>query len=145
MSARAAYGEELRRQIEAKEREKKAKKGVLQHQQHQSSNGIEQGMYSRNRFEFERARNAGGGANSVSNSDALPPLGIPNALSRVDNIWNRPIQALENQKQMQQQDFRAKNEITAPGKHFFNPNAHIRQTMTHLQILWIFYKIFFLQ
>jgi hypothetical protein len=120
LSARAAYGEELRRQIEEKDREKKAKKGTVQHQQNQSSHMVEQGMYSRNRHEFERARNSGGSNVATgafqyptTGSAVLPPLA---GAARADNIWNRSIQLQDNPKEYQHSDFRAKNEITAPGE-----------------------------
>jgi len=54
------HGAELRRQIDEKEREKKAKRGFVQQQQNQNVQNLEQGIYSRNRYEFERARIAGG-------------------------------------------------------------------------------------
>jgi RNA:NAD 2'-phosphotransferase (TPT1/KptA family) len=123
LSARAAYGEELRKQIEEKEREKKAKKGMVQNQQNQSSRLVEQGMYSRNRLEFERARISGGMDNSmgafqypVTSSAVLPVLVSGTVPTRVEKIWNHSIQPQENSKQHQQTDFRAKNEITAPGE-----------------------------
>jgi hypothetical protein len=51
---------------------------------------------------------------TVAGSSALPPLNMDN--SHVDNIWNRPALQQDQRRQQQQPDFRAKNEITAPGK-----------------------------
>lgn len=120
LSARAAYGAELRRQIDEKEREKRMKKVFGQPLQSQSNHSVEHGVYSRNRYEFERARVAGGSfgfgtealQRSAANGSVLPPLNMDPAYSNADNIWNRP--AVQRQ---QQPDFRAKNEITAPGKY----------------------------
>jgi hypothetical protein len=122
LSARAAYGAELRRQIEEKDREKKAKKGIGQQQQGHNSQILEQGVFSRNRYEFERARVAGGmGGFGIDNfqrpaagGSVLPPLNMDPIHSNVENIWNRPTQPQTLQRQ-QQQDVRARNEITAPG------------------------------
>ncbi len=142
LSARAAYGEELRRQIEEKEREKKAKKGTVQHQQIQSSHLVEQGMYSRNRHEFERARNAGGSNAATgafqypaTGSAVLPPLASGAGAARADNFWNRAIQQQDNPKQYQQSDFRAKNEITAPGE-LYNALLHVGTNLWHLGYIW---------
>lgn len=95
------------------------KKDSGQPLQSRSNLSVEHGVYSRNRYEFERARVAGGGfgfgvdtlQRSVASGSVLPPLNMEPAHSNADNIWNRP--AVQKQ---QQQDFRAKNEITAPGK-----------------------------
>ncbi len=120
LSARAAYGAELRRQIDEKEREKKAKRGTVQQQQNQSAQNSEQGIYSRHRYEFERARIAGGGIGVdavqrlLAGSAILPPLNVDN--SHVDNIWNRSALQQDQRRQQLQPEFRAKNEITAPGK-----------------------------
>jgi hypothetical protein len=119
LSARAAYGAELRRQIDEKDREKRMKKDSGQPPQSRSNHSVEHGVYSRNRYEFERARVAGGSfgfgvdalQRPVASGSVLPPLNMDPAHSNADNIWNRP--AVQRQ---QQPDFRAKNEITAPGK-----------------------------
>ena len=50
----------------------------------------------------------------VAGSSILPPLKMDN--SHVDNIWNRPALQQDQRRQQLQPDFRAKNEITAPGK-----------------------------
>ena len=109
LSARAAYGVELRRQIEEKEREKKANKGVGHQQQLQHSQSYEQAHYSRNRYEFERARVAGGGnafgmdalQRPAVGGSLLPPLNMGPPPSNGSNVWNRPVQ--QHYQQMQQQ------------------------------------------
>ena len=141
LSARAAYGAELRRQIEEKEREKKANKGVGHQQQLQHPQSYEQAHYSRNRYEFERARVAGGG--NASGMDALqrpavggsllPPLNMGPPPSNGRNVWNRPMQQHDQQMQQQQQQqpvFRAKNEITAPGKSHLQPSFYIQKQLS---------------
>ena len=137
LSARAAYGAELRRQIEEKEREKKANKGVGQQQPLQHPQSYEQAHYSRNRYEFERARVAGGGnafgmdvlQRPAVGGSLLPPLNMGPPPSNGSNVWNRPMQQHDQQMQQQQQQqqpvFRAKNEITAPGKSHVQPSLYI--------------------
>ncbi len=123
LSARAAYGAELRRQIEEKDREKKAKRGIGQQQQNQHSQSVDQGIFSKNRYEFERARMAGGtnslGLDALQRPAAgnmvLPPLNTDTKSYNVDNIWNRSSQPQAAQRQ-HPPDFRSRNEITAPGK-----------------------------
>jgi hypothetical protein len=125
LSARAAYGAELRRQIDEKDREKKAKKGIGQQQQSHNFQILEQGVFSRNRYEFERARVAGGTGGfgldpfqrPAAGGSVLPPLNMDPVPSNVENIWNRPTHPQALQKQ-QQQEVRARNEITAPGRTF---------------------------
>jgi hypothetical protein len=140
LSARAAYGAELRRQIEEKEREKKANKGVSQQQPLQHPQIYEQAHYSRNRYEFERARVAGGGnafgmdalQRPAVGGSLLPPLNMGPPPSNGSNVWNRPMQQHDEQMQQQQPVFRAKNEITAPGKSHLQPAFYIQKQLSKL-------------
>jgi hypothetical protein len=104
LSARAAYGAELRRQIEEKERDKKLKRGLGKQIQYQNSQGFENELFGKN--QHERTRVAAGLSGQGSNNLVLPPL----------NMLSRPEQLHEQQRQYQQPEFRARNEITAPGK-----------------------------
>jgi hypothetical protein len=85
LSARAAYGAELRRQIEEKERDKKLKRGLGKQIQYQNSQGFENELFGKN--QHERTRVAAGLSGQGSNNLVLPPL---NMLSFVQGMKSLP-------------------------------------------------------